>query len=315
MECCCAPAFNLPKEAKLIPVDKSKIHLPNEQPGRFLKLNVRKPQCRCGGHIPLRGSLYETVISEPSCRCIQMFMGSPTTYECRTITAEDKQRTLEYCTKTDTTFYIHAPYVANLAKPDCTKAVSIVSKELDIVSGLPAATVLHVGKVGTIENVAQRINEIRSSGHLPQSQHSRAPYHLLLEIAAGQGTELGRSWEEIRHLYEAIDTTCVGLCVNTQHAFASGMCLFQTHEDVVKLFDAANSITPSGISMIHLNDSHKEFGSHVDRHAALRTGYIWYNSDEGLKSLIRISRDYNLDLISETDNPIGDSMIVQQYIT
>lgn len=92
------------------------------------------------------------------------------------------------------------------------------------------------------------------------------------------------------------------------------MCSFQTHEDVVKLFDDANSITPKGISMIHLNDSAKEFGSQVDRHAALRTGHIWYHSDEGLKSLIKISKDYGMDLISETDNPIGDSMLVERYM-
>src|SRR5690606_22896129 len=144
--------------------------------------------------------------------------------------------------------------------------------------------------------------------------HSRVPFHLLLEIAAGQGSELGRSWEEIRHLYEALDYTRVGLCVDTQHAFASGMCSFQTHEDVVKLFDAANGIAPKGISMIHLNDSTKPFGSQVDRHASLRNGYIWSESDEGLKSLIKISKSYGMDLVSETDDPVSDSILVNNYM-
>ena len=92
------------------------------------------------------------------------------------------------------------------------------------------------------------------------------------------------------------------------------MCSFQTHEDVVKLFDAANSITRKGISMIHLNDSAKEWESRVDRHAPLRTGYIWTQSDEGLQSLIHISQDYGLDLISETDNPVADSLLVSHYM-
>jgi deoxyribonuclease-4 len=243
-----------------------------------------------------------------------MFLGNPTTYECKTITFEDKQRTLDYCLQTDTSFYIHCPYVANLAKPECTKSINIINKQLDTISGLPAACVLHIGKVGTIENVAQHINEIQTTGHLPLSNHSRVPFHLLLEIAAGQGSELGRSWEEIRHLYEALDYTRIGLCIDTQHAFASGMCSFQTHEDVVNLFDAANYIAPKGISMIHINDSAREFGSQIDRHSALRTGHIWYNSDEGLRSLIKLSKDYGMDLISETDNPIGDSMLIQQYM-
>lgn len=264
--------------------------------------------------MPFIKSLHDTVSSQPTCKCVQMFLGDPITYDCRTITQEDKQRTLEYCTRTDTSFYIHCPLIANLAKSDCARSINVISKELDAVAGLPGACVLHIGKVGTIENVAQRINEIQATGHLPTSHHSRVPFHLLLEIAAGQGSELGRSWEEIRHLYEALDYTRVGLCVDTQHAFASGMCSFQTHEDVVRLFDAANSIAPKGISMIHLNDSTKPFGSQVDRHAPLRNGYIWSESDEGLKSLIKISKSYGMDLVSETDDPVSDSILVNHYM-
>jgi deoxyribonuclease-4 len=260
------------------------------------------------------GSLYDTISSQPGCKCTQMFLGDPVTYNCQTITKEDKNRTLEYCTRTDTTFYIHCPLIANLAKPDCSRSVNVISKELDAVSGLPGACVLHIGKVGTIENVAQRINEIQGNGHLPVSHHSRVPFHLLLEIAAGQGTELGRSWEEIRHLYEALDHSRVGLCVDTQHAFASGMCSFQTHEDVVRLFDSATNIAPKGISMIHLNDSAKPFGSRVDRHASLRNGHIWSQSDEGLRSLIEISKSYGMDLVSETDDPASDSVLVDYYM-
>jgi deoxyribonuclease-4 len=190
----------------------------------------------------------------------------------------------------------------------------MVSRELDVVAGLPAACVLHIGKVGTIETVASHINDLMMSGHLPLSTSSRVPFHLLLEIAAGQGTELGRNWEEIRHLYEALDRTRIGLCVDTQHAFASGMCKFETHEDVVKLFDMANYIAPKGISMIHLNDSARPFGSRVDRHAPLREGHIWSASDEGLVALLDRAKEYGMDLITETSNPIQDNIIVQSYM-
>jgi deoxyribonuclease-4 len=111
-----------------------------------------------------------------------------------------------------------------------------------------------------------------------------------------------------------MDSTRTGLCIDTQHAFASGMCKFETHEDVVKLFDAASYILPRGISMIHLNDSTKAFGSHVDRHAPLRQGFIWGENDEGLRSVVTLSRDHALDLVSETKNPFQDAMIVQTYL-
>jgi len=286
---------------------------------KSLSLNVRKSGARCGCTVPLQTTLYDTItqdnlVTQPCFRCVQLFLGAPDTYECRTIHHEDKLKTLEYCTKTDTTFYVHCPFTANLAKPNSRPSINVISKELNTVAGLPAACVLHIGRVGTIANVSHHINQIQSSGHLPLSHHQRVPFHLLLEISAGQGTDLGISWEEIRHLYEGLDTTRVGLCVDTQHAFASGMCSFQTHEDVVKLFDEANAIAPKGISMIHLNDSMVQFGSHVDRHAPLRTGYIWSQSDEGLKSLIKRSKEYGMDLISETSDPIGDSKLVERYM-
>lgn len=279
-----------------------------------LKLNIKTPGHRCGGCLGFNGTLFNTISGNQGCKCVQTFLGNPITYECVDITHEDKIKTLGYCSKNDITFYVHCPFIANLAKPSCSRSVSLLSKQLDIVEGLPGACVLHIGKVGTIENVAQRINEIQSNGHLPSSNNSRVPFHLLLEIAAGQGTELGRSWEEIRHLYEALDYTRVGICVDTQHAFASGMNSFQTHEEVVKMFDIVNSITYKGISMIHLNDSATAFGSHIDRHAPLKCGHIWNNSDDGLKSLIHISNDLGLDLISETSDPYNDNLLVQSYL-
>ena len=290
-------------------------------PPKLTGLNVRHADQRHGMCLPLLGSLYDTVTLTPL-KCLQTVLGNPSDprdYVFPTVSAADKEVTKDHCLRNDTTFYVHCPLFTNLAKPrsQSVRSMNIVSAELDVVAGLPAACVLHVGKhvkVGTIGNVAERINEIQRNGHLPAAGYSRVPYHLLLEIAAGQGTELGRDWEELRHLYEGLDYTRVGLCIDTQHAFASGMCEFQTHEDVVKLFDMGNSIATKGISMIHLNDSAKPFRSQVDRHAPLKEGYIWNREDEGLRSLIQISQDIGMDLISETSNPIADNVIIKGYM-
>lgn len=281
---------------------------------RKLTLDVRQSECRCGATVPLLSTLHETVSSYRQCRCLQLFLGNPETYDCRVVTKEDKERTRKYCQETDSSFYVHCPYLANLAKPDCSRAVSVLSKELDVVAGLPAACVLHIGKVGTLENVAQRINDLLAHGHLPISNSKRVPYHLLLEIAAGQGTELGRSWEEIRKLYEALDYTRVGLCIDTQHAFASGMCRFETHEDVVKLFEESYAVLRKGVSLIHLNDSKKPFGSQVDRHEVLKQGYIWSASDVGLKALLRMAKEAGTDIVSETEDPFSDIAFVENYL-
>lgn len=289
MECCCIP--------------------------KQLKLCIKTPGKYCGGCVNLQSTLYDTISSQQNCECMQIFLGNPTTYECKKITKEDKKVTFDYCLLHNKTFYVHAPFIANLSKPDSKKSVNLIAKELDIIDGLPASCVVHIGKGpgASIENVAQNINQLKTAGHLNSSHHSRVPFHLLLENAAGQGSELGTNKEELRHLFEGLDSTCVGLCIDTQHTYASGMCDFSSAESTVKLFDALDGVTTKGISMIHLNDSTKEFGAHVDRHAPLGEGFIWGRKENmpGLKELIRISKCYGLDLISETSDPFGDKDIVE----
>ncbi len=243
-----------------------------------------------------------------------MFLAGPQSYYCPNITKADKIRTAQYCKEHNTTFYVHAPLIANLAKTDVKKSLEVLTAELNVVQDLPAAVVLHIGKVGTIANVSAHINELINNGSLVRSASDKVPHHLLLEIAAGQGTELGRNWEEVRHLFEGLDKSMIGLCIDTQHAYAAGMSSFATHEDVVQLFQEASSIVPNGVSMIHLNDSTKTFGSRVDRHQVLRQGHIWYHDDEGLKSLVQIATDMNIDMISETPDPIADARLVRSYI-
>jgi len=277
--------------------------------------NIKIPECRCGGSVKFEGSIYKTLLCNKGCKCVQFFLGDPISYKCYNITKEDKIKTQEYCKKTDTSFYIHCPLITNLAKENSKSSIDFLAKELDVIKDLPASCVLHIGKVGTINNVANNINYLSNSGKIPLSTDTRTPFKLLLENAAGQGTELGKNWDEIRHLYEALDYTRVGVCIDTQHAFASGMCAFQTHEDVVKLFEEASHITKDGISMIHINDSLKLFNSNVDRHAPLSKGHIWYKEQEGLNTLLDFTYGNSIDLISETSDPTSDINIIGKYIT
>ena len=247
--------------------------------------------------------------------CCQMYLGDPDTYQCHTLSPEEKEEVRIACEQGDKTFYVHCPFVANLAKSHQhhSFANAIVAQELGVVEGLPAACVLHVGKKGTLENVAQNINSLHLTGQLPRSHQARIPYHLLLEVAAGQGTELGSSWEQLRKLYEGIDYSRIGFCLDTQHAFAAGMSDFSNHESVVKLFDEAGGIHTGGISLIHLNDSLVEFGRKVDRHAPLRQGHIWAQQDEGLRSLVMYAKEAGIDLVSETSDPGADQALVESY--
>ena len=265
------------------------------------------PNQRLGHTFEWKDTLLKT-LSQHSCYCMQIFLVSSRGYGTRVLTQSDKEQTKDYCDKTHKTFCVHCSYLANLSYPisddKALKSVNHVNNMLACVNGLPGTCVLHIGKRGTIQNVANNIND-----HIVIPRSSSTPY-LLLENAAGMGTELGKNWDELRKLFEGIDYNKVGLCIDTQHSFASGLCEFKDHEDVVKLFDEIDNCAKLGC--IHLNDSLVPYRTYKDRHQNLRNGYIWYNNDESLKSLLDICFDRSIDVVLETPSK-DDLDILKSY--
>lgn len=80
----------------------------------------------------------------------------------------------------------------------------------------------------------------------------------------------------------------------------------QSRESIVKLFDNVEEFLPSGVDLFHLNDSKTPFGSRVDRHQCLGQGFIWSQSDAGIKTLLNYSTEKRIDVILETPDPARD---------
>lgn len=243
-----------------------------------------------------------------------MFFGSSVAYGVSKISDKDKELSLDYCQRGDKTFYVHAPLNCNLAQNNNTRMIKTLAAELDSVIGLPGAVVAHIGFGKEILSVAETINQLEILGVLKHSSFERVPFHFLLECASGKNNQLGHTWHDLWKLYEALDKSKVGLCIDTQHAFSAGLCKFSEYEEVVKLWEGVESFTPRGISMLHLNDSLVSFGNGNDRHAPLETGHIWHREKDGLKALLSMARDKNLDLISETSDVANDINLVERYI-
>lgn len=206
--------------------------------------------------------------------------------------------------------YIHCPLITfcNLSQPHCVNnSRRTIADHLKIIKNLPAAAVVHIGKVGQISDVVEQLDALEIEAGTYQGFEKQ----LLMENAAGQGSELGRTWNQLRKLFESIDDTSgIGLCIDTQHAFAAGMADPTTHEGAIKMYEKAESIMKIGL--IHLNDSKKPFGSRVDRHQNLRQGYIWSEDDEGLETLFSLCEEKGLPLMLETPNPFRDIRILEK---
>ncbi|MCD6332701.1 MAG: deoxyribonuclease IV [Bacteroidales bacterium] len=120
----------------------------------------------------------------------------------------------------------------------------------------------------------------------------------VIENTAGQGTNIGFSFEQIRFIMDHLeDQDRVGVCIDTCHAYAAGYDIKtpEGYEETFKQFDEIIGL--SFLKGMHLNDSKKGLGSRVDRHDNLGKGML------GLEVFSRIMNDTrfdNIPLILET---------------
>jgi deoxyribonuclease-4 len=120
----------------------------------------------------------------------------------------------------------------------------------------------------------------------------------VLENTAGQGTNVGYRFEHLRAIIDLVDDKSrVGVCIDTQHAFASGYDLLSEDGfvEVWRHFDEV--IGFEYLKGMHLNDSKKELASRVDRHETLRNGLL---GPRPFERIMHDARFDNIPLILET---------------
>ncbi len=120
----------------------------------------------------------------------------------------------------------------------------------------------------------------------------------VIENTAGQGTNLGYSFEQIAEIIDQVeDKERVGVCIDTCHGFAAGYD-FSTSEGYEKLWKEFDQyIGFRFLKGMHLNDAKKELASRVDRHAPLGEGFI---GKEGFRRLMEDKRLNGIPMILET---------------
>ena len=176
----------------------------------------------------------------------------------------------------------HAPYTLNACAADAgirNFAERTMREDLERLAHLPGAMLnFHPGshvKQG-VETGVRLIAGLIDAVYTPDI---RTP--LLLETMAGTGSEVGRSFEELRAVMEASGQgDRLGVCLDTCHVFDGGYDLVHHLEDVMEAFDRVVGI--SRLRAIHINDSKNPLGSRKDRHEKIGEGQI------GLDAFARI---------------------------
>lgn len=177
----------------------------------------------------------------------------------------------------------HAPYTMNLcaAREDIRKfSKEVIDDDIKRMEYTPGNYYnfhpgSHVGQgaekgIGIIADV---LNEVLS----PDQSTI-----VLLETMAGKGTEVGRTFEEIREIIDRTELKDkVGVCLDTCHIWDGGYDIVNNLDGVINEFDQVIGLDK--LYAVHFNDSKNECGSHKDRHERVGYGQI------GLEAMKRVA--------------------------
>ncbi len=96
---------------------------------------------------------------------------------------------------------------------------------------------------------------------------------VLLETMAGKGSEVGRTFEELRRIIDGVELNgYLGVCLDTCHIWEAGYDIVNDLDGILKEFDSVIGL--ERLKGIHLNDSKNPMSAHKDRHEKLGEGSL-----------------------------------------
>lgn len=192
---------------------------------------------------------------------------------------------------------VHAPYTLNCAsaKPEVRDlAKRILESDLERLENFDDALYnLHPGAhTGQgVEKGVELVAEALNSAVKPDQKTT-----VLLELMSGKGSDLGRSFEEIKAILDRLECKDkYGVCLDTCHVFSAGYDIKEHLDDVLAKFDEIIGLDK--LKAIHLNDSLMPFASFKDRHAPIGEGQIGL---EAISAIINHPLLKNLPFYLET---------------
>lgn len=123
---------------------------------------------------------------------------------------------------------------------------------------------------------------------------------VLLETMSGKGSEIGRSFEEIKQIIDGVKLNSkLGVCLDTCHVYDAGYDILQNLDSVLDEFDRVVGL--ERLKAIHINDTKNPFESHKDRHEKIGEGYL---GNSAFEKIINNERLKDLPFYLETPNEL-----------
>ena len=232
----------------------------------------------------------------------QFFTRNPRGGKAKEVNYKDIEEYNEFAKNHNISYVVaHAPYTMNLCSLDASTrefALRVFKEDLSVLEYVnnvyynfhPGS---HVGQ-GFEKGAEYIIDALNSS--LKKGQKTI----VLLETMAGKGSEIGRTFEEIKYIIDRVELKeYIGVCLDTCHVFDGGYDLVNDLDGVLDEFDRVIGL--SYLKAIHLNDTMNELKSHKDRHQKIGLGTLGL---ETVSNIINNPRIKNLPFILETPNEI-----------
>lgn len=233
----------------------------------------------------------------------QFFSRNPRGGNAKKIDEEDIEALVDIMGKNNfAKILAHAPYTLNPCSKDESirkYTVSTMAEDLRRMEYLPGNFYnFHPGshvKQG-VEIGIKYITDMLNAILKPEQKTT-----VLLETMAGKGTEIGRTFEEIKEIIDGVKLPeKVGVCLDTCHVFDGGYDIVNNLDGVLENFDDVVGLDK--LCAVHLNDSKNPLKSHKDRHEKIGQGYI---GKEAIFRIINHPKLRSIPFILETPNDLS----------
>ena len=239
---------------------------------------------RLGAHMSAAGGLFKAFArgDEAGCDSMLVFTKSNRQWNAKAITQKDVEKYHKAAAEFKHIYpvAVHASYLINIASPDealWEKSYQGLKDEVERAAAfdLPLLT-FHPGSFVSgdeqsgMDLIAQGLKRL-----LAETAESCPNVTVCVETMAGQGTNIGRSFEQLAYILSQVgENERLGVCFDTCHVFAAGYDIRtpETYAETMKAFDEIVGVDK--IKCFHLNDSKHELGSNKDRHEHIGQGFI-----------------------------------------
>jgi len=258
---------------------------------------------RFGFHISIAGGFSRIIerAEARGCETIQFFSRNPRGWNYSPLNKNEVKAFRSSVQSSPLSpIFLHLPYLPNIASSRSKfykRSIRSITTDLQRAEDLGADyLIIHIGH--RMESSEDQAIEAVSQGIDQAFEKVKNAVLLLLENTAGQGTEVGYTFDQIKKIIDRVsDHERMGVCLDTAHSFEAGYDLSNKDgiERTLEAFDQTLGLRR--LRLLHLNDSKTPLGSRKDRHWHIGEGHI---GREGFRCLVNHPLLSHLPGIMET---------------